>query len=490
MNALVMQLQQQTTADVAGQAVRPAPRMTDPENRGTFVRLLQQAAGTEGAGQGTAFAQASGEPASAAGMLPANLLAALLSGQSGSEELSALVDRLLAALDADGELSDRLLGEPLFAEWLAETMTLLPSSAQTDPAATVPSAEAAGETSGGLIQTLLIRLANRLASGEADAAAEAAAQKLQGVLDVLAGKMPLLQGVKENAALKTTVPAAETGTAEIRPGQAQQQADVKPQPAEGNVQTVFRVIETTVKTDDAASRQLLDRLAHMNPNVAYRVAETTGGTDAAAEAGQPREANVQAPAVNPSEGTPLPAAAIPGQAVPDRAADAQVRQPAAQTTVMNARQFAEQMADFMVKQFTVTRTGLVSEAKISLVPEHLGQLDVKISVTGGIVTAEFTAENAGARGMLEMQLPMLRAALEQQGLQVDRLVVSQQQAGGPANGHFQDDRGRQAGNQEQRQNESREASIEAESFEFLLDADESYGGDALYRYGSTFHATA
>jgi flagellar hook-length control protein FliK len=490
MNALVMQLQAQTTADVAGQAVRPAARMTDPESGRMFVRLLQQAAGADGAGQGTTLVQASGESAPASGMVPANLLAALLSGQSGSEGLSALVGQLLAALDADGGLTDRLLEEPLFAEWLAEAMALLLSPVSTDPAVTVPSAEAGGETTGGLIQTILIRLADRLASGEADAAAETAAHKLQGVLDALAGKMPLLQGVKGDAALKTAAAAPENATAPIRPEQAQGQAVSKPQPADGNGQTVFRVLETAVKTDDSASRQLLDRLVHMNPNAALKAAETTDGAVSTAEAAQTRETNVPTQAVNPSEGNPLPAAAFTGQAVSDRAADIQIRQPGAQTAVMNARQFAEEMADFVVRQFTVTRTGIVSEAKISLVPEHLGQLDVKISVANGMVTAEFTAENAGARGMLELQLPMLRAALEQQGLQVDRLVVSQQQAGGPASGHFQDDRGRQAGNQERRQNGSREASIEAESFELLLDADESYGGEMLYRYGSTFHATA
>jgi len=132
----------------------------------------------------------------------------------------------------------------------------------------------------------------------------------------------------------------------------------------------------------------------------------------------------------------------------------------------------------------------LSEARIRLIPEHLGELDVKISVQNGTVTALFTAETAAAREMLEMQLPMLRTALQQQGFQVDRLVVTQQQTGGPAPGFAQDERGQHAGNQERRQGGAREAVAETEPFDMLLpDMDAPYD-DILLSQGSTFHATA
>ena len=45
------------------------------------------------------------------------------------------------------------------------------------------------------------------------------------------------------------------------------------------------------------------------------------------------------------------------------------------------QQFAEAMQGLVVKQFSLTKASGVSEARISLYPENLGQVDVRISVT-------------------------------------------------------------------------------------------------------------
>jgi flagellar hook-length control protein FliK len=91
------------------------------------------------------------------------------------------------------------------------------------------------------------------------------------------------------------------------------------------------------------------------------------------------------------------------------------------------QQFAQEMGKFMVKQFILSQGNGVSEAKISLQPEHLGQLDIKIVIQNGIMTAKFVAESGAAREMLEAQMAQLRTALQAQGLQVDRMEVVQQQ---------------------------------------------------------------
>jgi len=56
-------------------------------------------------------------------------------------------------------------------------------------------------------------------------------------------------------------------------------------------------------------------------------------------------------------------------------------------------------------------------------PPELGALRVQMTLTRGIVSAEFQASTPQAQGLLEKNLPVLRSALEGQGLTVDRLTV-------------------------------------------------------------------
>ena len=90
------------------------------------------------------------------------------------------------------------------------------------------------------------------------------------------------------------------------------------------------------------------------------------------------------------------------------------------------RQFVQEMGNYLVKQFVLTQGNGVSEAKISLHPEHLGQLDIKIVIQNGVLTAKFVAETGAARELLEAQMAQLRSALQGQGLQVERMEVIQQ----------------------------------------------------------------
>ena len=69
------------------------------------------------------------------------------------------------------------------------------------------------------------------------------------------------------------------------------------------------------------------------------------------------------------------------------------------------------------------RTG-VSEARILLVPEHLGEVAVRITLQNGQLTAQFVTENAIAKDLIENQFVALRGALQSQGIQVDGLEVT------------------------------------------------------------------
>lgn len=99
---------------------------------------------------------------------------------------------------------------------------------------------------------------------------------------------------------------------------------------------------------------------------------------------------------------------------------------AALPTQVPVQQFAQQMDKFLVKQFLLTQANGTTEAKISLTPEHLGQVDIRIVMNNGQLTAQFMTSNAMAKDMIENQMAQLRASLSAQGLQVDRLEVVQQ----------------------------------------------------------------
>ncbi|MFF2482648.1 flagellar hook-length control protein FliK [Paenibacillus sp. NPDC058071] len=86
--------------------------------------------------------------------------------------------------------------------------------------------------------------------------------------------------------------------------------------------------------------------------------------------------------------------------------------------------FADKMTSFVQKlNFSILGDGL-SEAKLQLFPEQLGQVDVRISVQNGILTAVFRADSASAKDMLDNQMAQLRASLQAQGLSVDKLEVT------------------------------------------------------------------
>ncbi|MFX3632918.1 MAG: flagellar hook-length control protein FliK [Candidatus Pristimantibacillus sp.] len=101
-----------------------------------------------------------------------------------------------------------------------------------------------------------------------------------------------------------------------------------------------------------------------------------------------------------------------------------------------ADQFADSMSDMIVQKFNITALNGVTEAKIQLFPEQLGQVDVRITMQNGILTAMFQTDTANAKDVLDNQMAQLRLALQAQGLAVDKLEVTQGQVASQlSNGH-------------------------------------------------------
>lgn len=121
---------------------------------------------------------------------------------------------------------------------------------------------------------------------------------------------------------------------------------------------------------------------------------------------------------------------------------------AAATSFVVADEFAQSMTGMIVQKFDLTTLNGVSEAKLMLYPEHLGQVDVKITMQNGLLTAIFQTDTAMAKDMLDNQMAQLRSALQAQGLMVDKLEVSQGQSAAQL---FQQQHG-QGSNQQQSSN--------------------------------------
>lgn len=89
-------------------------------------------------------------------------------------------------------------------------------------------------------------------------------------------------------------------------------------------------------------------------------------------------------------------------------------------------QFADEMNQFIVKSFKFNSVDGMSEAKLSLVPEQLGKVEVKLTMQNGQLIAQFSADTLAGKEALEAQLSHLRSTLHNQGFQVEKLEVTYQ----------------------------------------------------------------
>lgn len=64
------------------------------------------------------------------------------------------------------------------------------------------------------------------------------------------------------------------------------------------------------------------------------------------------------------------------------------------------------------------------EMEVNLKPAHLGKLHLKVSVENQLVTAKFVAESQQVKEIIETNLNQLRRNLQDNGIQVDQLMVS------------------------------------------------------------------
>lgn len=102
-------------------------------------------------------------------------------------------------------------------------------------------------------------------------------------------------------------------------------------------------------------------------------------------------------------------------------------QPSADTLPTNSSvKDTYQVAQQIVEQAKLIRSPFTPENSqmiITLKPEHLGELMLKVSVDAGVVTAAFHTNNSEVRSIIENSLPQLKQDMANQGLKVDNVGV-------------------------------------------------------------------
>ena len=98
----------------------------------------------------------------------------------------------------------------------------------------------------------------------------------------------------------------------------------------------------------------------------------------------------------------------------------------------------EDLSDVFRGSLRITGSGDNAQIKVSIFPEHLGHLDIRLTTTDGKIAAQIFTSNVMAKEALELQVNQLRVLLTQQGMTVDRIEITQQssqQSFGQQNAH-------------------------------------------------------
>ncbi|SET43699.1 flagellar hook-length control protein FliK [Paenibacillus sp. NFR01] len=122
---------------------------------------------------------------------------------------------------------------------------------------------------------------------------------------------------------------------------------------------------------------------------------------------------------------------------------------------VHVQQFAQEMNSFISGKLDIVQKGGVAEATMTLFPDNLGQVDVKITMQNGHLVAQFLTEHSGAKDLLEQQMNQLRSALVSQGLQVEKLEVAQSSGSQAMFSQFTGQQGKQSGSGQQQERRSK-----------------------------------
>ncbi|MFC0214340.1 flagellar hook-length control protein FliK [Paenibacillus chartarius] len=406
--------------------------------------------------------------------------AAVSSKNDGQDEQS-LPELLVQALNKNSELTDALLKDPEMQNWLAQAAALIPVLSQSSQTSVTGAAQVASGIQPAQdqlsAQETLLHFAALVGQSPNNPIVRHLMNELRQTVE------PLLSAVAGQeapaVAEEVTVQALETQVRKGEAGGMRSGTGIDSLKLSGN--ETFSV--DAAQASDSAIQQTkskLEVLAARSSAVAAVVQQIQtgqGAKESGSEAGGQDSMASQTPVV-------------PLQDLLKTIQQAEAAPKMAQATIP-AHTFVRDMSGFMVSNMKLSMNEMMKEARLILHPEHLGQVDVKITLqSNGQLVAQFMADNAAGRQLLESQLPQLRQALQNQGLQVERLEVSQQAA---ASGMFQQSH-QQGGNGQPFARNQRERVNETDTVDGELTNDlrtlAEHRQEKLKSSGSSFDETA
>ncbi|MEM9883543.1 MAG: flagellar hook-length control protein FliK [Planctomycetota bacterium] len=309
------------------------------------------------------------------------------------------------------------LAEPEAISENAEPGTVDPTDDTKAPADEAPPAEALVELVDDLVEAFEAFVASTSAlPGNASAGNRASAdgQTLPGFPGLNALVEVLRNASAQNATPRQTGPvipatgnATPTGSPSVTPtAAATGNTEAEPSPnANANSLTVA---ETRPTDANAARGSTIDTAARPATTNANALTPTLNPSLPTAPAGN-APASVTANPLNPANAAPA------GQSATTTATSP--------TDALNAARINRGLAN------AVNQQG--GNVTLRLTPPEMGTVRIQLNLQGTAVSAQFHAETDAAQRLLTQQLGQLRASLESQGLQVERLGV--QALGGSSN---------------------------------------------------------
>ena len=239
-----------------------------------------------------------------------------------------------------------------------------------------------------------------------------------------------------------------------------------PASTEAELQTAVKETETAERTESAMTVGIVEALGSAE-TTGVQTAKVTGatedlqsegdviGTETAGRAGRaetlrqrvsPEEAGegagfealLEAPEREPKTGVKTEEPHINGelftQTFKEVVGETQIREQNPETTPVAPEPFVpenirESLATQIVSGARLMVKDGMTKIQIQLEPAELGKLELSLVVERDLVAARFVTETQGVQSLIEANLPQLRSALEEMGLQVDLLQVGVQAEG-------------------------------------------------------------
>ncbi|NEW05548.1 hypothetical protein GK047_05885 [Paenibacillus sp. SYP-B3998] len=398
--------------------------------------------------------------------------------ESASDD-QPLPEMLLQAMNSNGDLASKLMQDPKLKQWFDQAEQLLKSltDGQTNTAfnLSAPSNLQAGDAVNLQAQNTLLTLASLTKQQPDNPILQYLNQNLQQVIEPL---LPQLVATLKSVNSMTEQTNANVEASEGLEEGAKEDLSVNSLHGlhkRGNKSVTSQTQDMNTVTVIQTPKSKLELLAIKNV-MNVPVIQSMANSESVLEPTQ--EAAVE------EVGTPNSIIALT-DLQKAQLASPPVDKPA--TSTMNAANFSEEMTEHVLKTMKITLADGISEAKLSLFPKNLGHVDVKITMHQGQLIAQFAADTVAAKQMLESQLPQLRQALQTQGLQVEKLEVTQN--ANMQSSMFQDQRQQQFSNQSQRQNKSRSGDYQADSADFNQEI-ENVAQTRTATYGNSFDVIA